>query len=194
MAQPLYFTVTLFVKLYTQFTDTELRLSQITENLRQEITTQCIRRDTCLPEFYQELEISNEEFSCSPGNRPLYRAFLRGQASQSCAEVESILTEWIMNGSASIIVQGNRLSLADYCDFRIDSFLDPIACNEPTTEPRPTADATTVTVQADSSLSSEQMVGIAAGIAAFIVVIVIVASIVFVVIILIIGLKSKKRK
>lgn len=153
-----------------------------------------MNRDACLPGFYQNLEISDEEFSCSPGNRPLYRAFFRGQASQSCTEVESILTEWITNGSASILVQGNRLSVADYCDIKIDSFVDPIACNEPTTEPRPTADATTVMVQADVSLSSEQMVGIAAGIATFIVVIVIVASIVFVVLVLGTGLKSKKRK
>ncbi len=151
-------------------------------------------RDTCLPEFYQDLEIRNEEFSCSPGNRPLYRAFLRGQARQSCAEVESILTDWITNDSASVVIQGNRLSLADYCDVIINSFTDPISCNEPTTEPRPTADPSAVTVQADSGLSSEQMVGIAAGIAAFVVAVVIVASIVFVVIVLGKGLKSKKRK
>lgn len=153
-----------------------------------------MNRDACLPGFYQNLEISDEEFSCSSGNRPLYRAFFRGQASQSCAEVESILTEWITDGSASVVVQGNRLSVADYCDIKIDSFMDPIACNEPTTEPRPTAGATIVMAQADMGLSSEQMVGIAAGIATFIVVIVIVASIVFVVLVLGIGLKSKKRK
>ena len=152
-----------------------------------------MNRDNCLPEFYQNLEISDEEFSCGEENRPLYRAFLRGQANQSCAEVELILTEWIESGSASVVVQNNRLSIADFCDIKIDSFRDPIACNEPTTKPRPTI-VTTVMAQADSGLSREQMVGIAAGIATFIVVVVIVASIVFLAIVLGIGLKSKKRK
>ena len=153
-------------------------------------------RDTCLPEFYQNLDINNEEFSCSPGGRPLYRASLRGQATQSCAEIELILTEWITGGSASVVVQGNRLSIADYCDIQIDNFTDPIACNEPTTEPPPTTEpiATTVMAAADLSLSSGEMVGIAAGIAAFIVVVVIVASILFVIIVLAIGLKDKKKK
>ena len=175
-----------------QFTDTALRLSQITEGIREEINTQCMNRDNCLPEFYQNLVISDEQFSCSEGNSPLFRAFLTGQSNQSCAEVQSILTEWITSGSASVVVQGNRLSIADFCDIKIDSFTAPTACNEPTTEPRPTI--TTVMVQADSGLSGEQMVGIAAGIAAFIVIVVIVASIVFVVIVLGIGLKSKKQK
>ena len=152
-----------------------------------------MNRDNCLPEFYQNLEISDEEFSCGEENRPLYRAFLRGQANQSCAEVELILTEWIESGSASVVVQNNRLSIADFCDIKIDSFTDPIACNEPTTKPRPTI-VTTVMAQADSGLSTKQMVGIAAGIATVIVVVVIVASIVVLAIVLGIGLKSKKRK
>ena len=151
-------------------------------------------RETCSQEFYQNLNISNEEFSCSPANRPLYRALLRGQTSQSCTEIETILTNWITSGSAFTVVQGNRLSIADFCDVTIDSFMDPISCNEPTTEPPPTSDplATTVVAEAEIGLSTTDMVGIAAGIAAFVVVVVIMASILLVVIILAIRLKDKK--
>lgn len=104
-----------------------------------------------------------------------------------------ILTEWITSGNASVVIQGNRLAIADFCEIKINSFTDPIACSEPTTEPPPNI-TRPVIVEADQSLSNEEVVGIAAGIAAIIIVVVIAVSILLVIIVLWFGLKSKKKR
>lgn len=182
--------------MYLQFEDTQIKLSDISEDLLDEISEQCISRDSCLPEFTQELDIIGEEFTCGPRNRPLYRASLRGTETENCEGIESILNGWIRNGSASITVQGNRLSIADFCEVEFDSFTDPIECDEPTTEPPRTEQplATTSAPQSGSTLSSQTMVAIAGGIAGLIVLVVIIGSVLFVVIVLAVGMKSKKKK
>ena len=175
---------------------TALKLSQITESLRELIREQCITRDSCVPQFEQNLNIVNEQFTCGPGNRPLFRAALRGKERESCDEIESILNNAIKNGAASVVVQGNRLSVADYCEVEFDSFTDPIECNEPTTPPPATnqpSDPVSVP-QSAFNLSSQDMISVAAGIAGVIVLVVIITSIVFIVIVVILGLKGKKKK
>ena len=149
-----------------------------------------------MPEFEQNLNIIAEEFTCGPGNRPLYRASFTAKETQSCDEIYWILSQWVMNGEGSVVVQGNRLSIANFCEVRFDSFVDAIVCNEPTTDPPRTErpSATVPVSQSGSNLSAQDMVGIAAGIAGLIVLVVIIASIVFIVIVLVAVWKSKRKK
>lgn len=174
-----------------QFTNTSTRILQITESLRKEISVQCVARNSCLPEFEQNLSILEEEFVCTSGNRPLYRAQLRAEQTQSCVELDSILKEWIEGGSATVVVQGNRLSIANFCEVQINSATDPINCSEPTTEPPTTSEPTVTTSRPGLNLTDRQAFGIAGGIAGFIL---LVVSIGLIIIIVTAVLKGKTKK
>lgn len=137
----------------------------------------------------------SQEFICDPGNHPIYRASLLAEATQSCDEIRSILSEWIRNGTASVVVQGNRLSIADFCEVVFDSFTDVIVCNEPTMDPLETDRPTLVVSvsQPGSSLTAQQALGTAGGIAALVVLVVIIGSTLLVAIVLAAAWKSKKK-
>ena len=177
--------------LIPQLINTVLKLTQIGEDLFKEVNQVCEAAQTsCEFDFEQALTIENSEFSCDPGNRPLYRATARGTPAQSCDAFQTTLTSWIESGAGSVLIQGNRFSIADFCDVEIETFTDNLNCNEPTVF-SPTTDEGTVSGQ---SLSSEQLVAVAGGLAGLIVLVVIIASVLFVVTILALGWRNKKKK
>ena len=145
-----------------------------------------------MPQFEQSLHVVAQEFSCDLRSRPIYRASLFAEATESCDEIRSILSEWIMNGTASVVVQGNRLSIADFCEVIFDSFTNPIICNEPTTKPVRTDRPMTV-LPSGPSLTAQQAFGTAGGIAGLIVLVVIIASILLVAVVLAAVWKRKKK-
>ena len=174
-----------------------MKLSEVRENLLREVNRECEAMQTpCGFNFEQALTVENGEFSCDPRNRPLYRATVIGAPTRSCNEFDSILTSWIESGSGSVVVQGNRFSIADFCDVEINSPTDDINCNEPTTPSRTTDDSPISVTEAQSgaSLTSQQLVGIAGGLAGLVVLVVVIASVLFVVTVLASGWKSKKKK
>ncbi len=101
-------------------TGAEEKLEDIHDELRNQISSLC----SC--EFTPQ-HITTGELQCfTSSNEVTYRTRLSGTTSVTSSEILGYLEEWVMSGTASILVQGFRLNLDSSCvPVAIDSLADP---------------------------------------------------------------------
>ncbi len=109
--------------LYSQFTDTEDKLSDIPGKVNSAVSDDC---QCSLSLSY----ISGGEFLCVEGELTavLYRAELNGGISSECTTVVSRIKDWTSSGTASIAVQGNRVGVDPDCMLEIESLTSETTC------------------------------------------------------------------
>ncbi len=122
MQCPSFLLLTL-LHLYSQFTDTEDKLSDIPGKVNSAVSDDC---QCSLSLSY----ISGGEFLCVDGEPTavLYRAELNGGISSECTTVVSRIKDWTSSGTASIAVQGNRVGVDPDCMLEIESLTSETTC------------------------------------------------------------------
>lgn len=164
--------------LFWQFDNTVAKLTDISKEVSSTIREQC----NC---DFQDNHIFNGEFNCISDfpNQVLYRAKLRGLSPDDCTSFISLLTAWAqaMTTSATIVVLGNRLSVAPNCAVEINTFGDILEC--------PTPPSTV----ASGGISDSQTTVIGAGVGAAAGVTVIVILVVIFIVALVLVSRRKKK-
>ena len=130
-----------------QFDSTAAKLTDITVATVSYLNTLC---DCFLPRSH----VYANEFTCAHNDAQevIYRAKLQGVEARDCANLTSLMQEWV-DAESSILIQGNRLQLDPGCDLEIESLDVQAACV--------IGNPTTSTPESDS-LSIEIIIGAAA--------------------------------